>query len=272
MTDIENYHTYYRNVIYNYINENIKEIADADTLIESNKKLFHKKEYIKNINKLDYFAGELELYAASKLLKINIIVFELNKDNRYRFLYKYSYEEKELIYTMILEHCYLKSNAEHFQLLYINRFNFKIGKDHINNKEYKYIKNSNVKEFNNDKCNEFLEKKINQTSHNKYKIENTDIQNNLTEKNLLQKLNSLFDEFNDKLKNIFIDVINNKLRTDNSNLNNNANQIANNNISNLNNIQHYEDHEFVKNSNNSLNSIDSLDSNIEKKNLIVLYQ
>ena len=46
MTDIKDYHIYYRKVIYNYIKENNKEIADEDTLIESNKKLFNKKEYI----------------------------------------------------------------------------------------------------------------------------------------------------------------------------------------------------------------------------------
>ena len=41
---------------------------------------------------------------------------------------------------MILEHCYLKSNEEHFQLLYINHLKFKIGEDRVNNKEDKLIK------------------------------------------------------------------------------------------------------------------------------------
>ena len=102
----------------------------------------------------------MEIAETSKLFKINIYIFELNKDNEYKFLYKHMYDEKVLTYTMILQHLYTKSNQEHFQLLYINNNNNNLyntinsknspnveienkSKDHLNNLNNEKLNNTN---------------------------------------------------------------------------------------------------------------------------------
>ena len=49
-------------------------------------------DYIKKINVLDFYSGELEITVSSKLFKINIYVFELNNKNEFKFLYKHIYD------------------------------------------------------------------------------------------------------------------------------------------------------------------------------------
>ena len=96
-------------------------------------------DYIKKINVLDFYSGELEITVSSKLFKINIYVFELNNKNEFKFLYKHIYDENILTYTMLLEHIYTNSKAEHFQLLFINPFTFK--KNRVNKIDDKSPKN-----------------------------------------------------------------------------------------------------------------------------------
>ena len=78
---------------------------------EKNNNLININDYIKNINHLSFYAGELEIVCITQLLKINIYVFELNKNKEYRFLYKHIYDKNILTYTIILNHTYTKNKC-----------------------------------------------------------------------------------------------------------------------------------------------------------------
>ena len=63
----------------------------------------------------------MEIFAANKVFKISIYVYEFIEDeNKYRFLYNVNSEDNFLSYCMILNHKLLESGAEHFNLLKIN--------------------------------------------------------------------------------------------------------------------------------------------------------
>lgn len=134
MTNTECYHLYFRNVIYNYIIDKKDTELEENTFIdynEFNNSIISINDYITKINQKDCYARELEIFFSSKLFKMNIYVFDLTNNNKYKFLYKHIYNEKILTYTMILEHMLTVSKAEHFQLLYINNNYFNL--EEINN-------------------------------------------------------------------------------------------------------------------------------------------
>ena len=88
MTNTENYHLYFRNIIYNYIIDKKDTDLEENTFIdfnEFNNSIINICDYITKINQKDFYAGELEIFFSSKIFKINIYVFELTNNNEYNF-------------------------------------------------------------------------------------------------------------------------------------------------------------------------------------------
>ena len=136
-----------------------------------------------------------------------IYIFELNKDNEYKFLYKHMDNENVLTYTMILQHLYTKSNQEHFQLLYINNnnlYNTSISKNspnlEIENNSKDHHNNLNIEKLNN--ANSLNTKRI---LENNISL-NNDKHSNNSKLNIVK--DQLIEDINDKFKNIFADIVN----------------------------------------------------------------
>ena len=211
MTDKEIYHPFYRNTIYNYIIDNKKNFLDQDSYVDylehNINSVININEYIEKINTLDFYEGEVEIAATSKLFKINIYIFELNKDNEYKFLYKHMHNENLLTYTMILQHLYTKSNQEHFQLLYIN--NNILNNTNISKNSPNFKNENNSKEHHKNLNNERLN---NPNSLITKKISENNVSLNVEKNSDNSKLNivkaQLIENINDKFKNIFTDIVN----------------------------------------------------------------
>lgn len=107
MTDKEDYYHYFRNTIYNYIEDNKDIIFKYNKYLDYRNTYIHYLDYIDKIKELSFYAGETEIITAVKLFKINIYVFEHNENYKYyKFLYKFE-NENNITYTLILEHLYL---------------------------------------------------------------------------------------------------------------------------------------------------------------------
>lgn len=64
---------------------------------------------------------EIGNFCTNKVFNISIYVYEFIEDeNKYRLLYNFNSDDNFLSYCMILNHKYLESGAEHFNLLKIN--------------------------------------------------------------------------------------------------------------------------------------------------------
>ena len=131
MTDKEDYHHYFRNTIYNYIEDNKDIIFKYNEYLDYGNTYIHYLDYIDKIKELSFYTGETEIITAVKLFKINIYVFEHNEsENYYKFLYKFE-NENHMTYTLILEYLYLdkiKKSGEHFQLSLLERNKFDLSK------------------------------------------------------------------------------------------------------------------------------------------------
>ena len=143
-SDSEEYHLYFRNVVYNYINIHKNEILINNNIVENNNKIIDLEDYLRILNKSGTYSGELEISTVSKIFNISIYLLELNENNnRYRLLYKIINDSDFISYCMILNHVYLNKNknhnSQHYELLTINTFTFDI----------KYINNDNNNNLNN---------------------------------------------------------------------------------------------------------------------------
>ena len=199
-------HIYIRNIIYNYIDINKEIIKNNNPFIHSNQKVIRFEEYLPNIIKSGNFAGELEIFATTKVFNISIYVYEfITDENKYRFLYHYTTDDNFLSFCMILNHKYLDSGAEHFNLLKINKnFDHNIlnslddkGKILALNKNKNNINNVNIINTNqynqdNNKKKYNIKRKKNSTL-NINRIENSDnyYETKIEESNSLSDDNSI---------------------------------------------------------------------------------
>ena len=123
LSNNQNYDLYIRNIIYNYIIKNQDYFRINNPYIHNNKKVILFDEYLPNIIKPGNYAGELEIYITSKIFNISIYVYEYQKaEKKYRYLYSYINNEEFISHCMILNHVYLDTGAEHYELLKINSF------------------------------------------------------------------------------------------------------------------------------------------------------
>ena len=76
LTNTQVYYNYFRNYIYNYLNDN-KDIYRLEyPYINDKEEIIDFDTYIENINKNGKFAGELELLMKTKIFNIDILVLE----------------------------------------------------------------------------------------------------------------------------------------------------------------------------------------------------
>ena len=166
LSNNQKYHLYIRNLIYNYININKESIQNNNPYIHNNHRIVSFDEYLPNILNPGNYAGELEIFAACKVFKISIYVYEcIEKENKYRLLYNYISEDNFLSYCMILNHKYLETGAEHFNLLKINNnFNLNLlntleDKDKIKPLDINNNYDQNKQNINSDKDKYIMSKK-----------------------------------------------------------------------------------------------------------------
>ena len=66
--DNEEYHLYFRNFVYNYINKHINDILINNNIVEHNNKIIDLEDYFRILNKNGTYYGELEISIVSKIL------------------------------------------------------------------------------------------------------------------------------------------------------------------------------------------------------------
>ena len=74
MTRSESFHLYFRNCLYNYIKENKKDLIGDNQYIDLKNTYIKLEDYIDKIKTEYFYAGELEMIAATKLFNINIYI------------------------------------------------------------------------------------------------------------------------------------------------------------------------------------------------------
>ena len=70
LTNLKNFHVYFRNYIYNYIKININKLEHEYPYINRNNIIIILNEYMQNINN----AGEIEILVTAKFFDINILI------------------------------------------------------------------------------------------------------------------------------------------------------------------------------------------------------
>lgn len=155
-------------------------------------------EYLPNIIKPGNYAGELEIYITSKIFNVSICDYEYQKsEKKYRYLYSYINNEEFISHCMILNHVYLDTGAEHYELLKINSFAFDENElNNINVNENDSIStNNNIKiinsnqKLNDNKINDKVNANNDESKHNN-DLNNSNMDSNLTNNDENPKLDN----------------------------------------------------------------------------------
>ena len=107
--------------IYNYVNDNLKDLYKDFQFISRNEKLIDLKEYILSLNTDGFYAGQFELYVSAKIFNIDIIILEYN-DNYKGYILKNRFElDDESKPILFLEYKVI-NRCGHFNILHIKHY------------------------------------------------------------------------------------------------------------------------------------------------------
>ena len=120
----EEYHLFFRNLIYDYIRANYDELISEFPYIYYNGKSIDLDDYIPLIKVNGTYAGEFECNIISKMFSINILLLEYiinqeNNENYYSYITYFGKLEKNSYQPLcILE---FQQNIKHFVILYFDK-------------------------------------------------------------------------------------------------------------------------------------------------------
>ena len=115
----EEYHLFFRNLVYDYIMANKNDIIVKFPYVYNNGKAVDIEDYIPLIKKQGTYAGELEAQILSNLLNILLLILEYkeNDDNNnyYSFLNLYGQLKKDILNNICIME--FKDNKNHYDLM-----------------------------------------------------------------------------------------------------------------------------------------------------------
>ena len=253
LTGTESYHLFMRNLLFNYIENNLAEILAEFPYIYYEGGPINTEDYIPLIKESGNYGGELECNLFTKIFPINILVVTYNenkdKENTYEYYMYYGFN-KSVNYLPLCIMEYKESN-KHYQILYYNKnYNDNIFKENSVIKEEKKDTQSQ-NEYNNNIINE----EKNQTNKN--------YQN----KNTLKITKENFFEYNNKIEKIYSNKSklseNNLIIKHENYLNFEANKIINKKENFLSEKQ-IKDNKIINTNNKILGKDENLNTTIEK--------
>ena len=221
----EEYHLFFRNLIYDYIMSDYDNILISFPYVYFNGKTIDIDEYIPMIKKNGHYAGDFENYLMSKMLNINILILEYKEnheilDNSYFTFVTFfgNMRNEESLPLCILEY---QPKDKHYQLLYYDNnrdINDALYIDEIN--ADKNIKTNSMEQINVNEKEMPLQKKENFENYSK----------NIDENNILNDLNNLKLEYNKNIqikdsevininRNLFNNIQNEFTKDDSQNIN-----------------------------------------------------
>ena len=180
----EEYHLFFRNLIYDYIRANYDELISEFPYIYYNGKSIDLDDYIPLIKVNGTYAGEFECNIISKMFSINILLLEYiinqeNNENYYSYITYFGKLEKNSYQPLcILE---FQQNIKHFEILYFDN-NYRDSEILFEENDclYEHQKKNNNKSGNINKKNTNIKNVIkNDISNSVNKLNN--FENNLIE-------------------------------------------------------------------------------------------
>ena len=103
-TDNENYHNFFRHILYYYINTNKEDIKQNNPYNLYKDTLIPLEQYIPYIHQIYKYAEDLEIGQSSILFKLNIAIYkkDTNNNNKYKYYYYYNIPDKDFILDLLI--------------------------------------------------------------------------------------------------------------------------------------------------------------------------
>jgi len=191
-TNLEKYHLFFRELLYNYIIDNQTNVIKDFPQIVIKEKIVNTKDYIPNIAIAGNYANGFEIGNIVKILNLNIAVYTkefYNNNNNFYYKFHSYFNIEDTEYKRNLMLILYNPNNEHYIHIYYNKNNANFN---TNNKIIKSTTNDNINNIKNSN------------------ISNNKIMNDLESdiKNLIKKYANLsisnkYININDKLSNSY---------------------------------------------------------------------